>query len=157
MADHQTEADEAWLTPSRIQFSDEPLDWRAAVRLVGAPLVVEEVVTDSYLDEVIATAERLGPYFDLGQGVAMPHARPEAGVNRIGVSFLRVRPSVNLLDREDHPIELFLMLAATDANSHLDVLRTLAEVLGDADRLKALKDATTAEDVLAVFGASAAS
>ncbi len=140
------------LSPSRVQFAQKILDWRSAIRLVGAPLVAEGVVEPNYLDEVINTAKKMGPYFDLGKGVAMPHARPEAGVHEIGISLLKVDPVVHLLDLEDHPIEIFIMLAATDANSHLDVLRELAQVLMVPEQLQALKDAATTDDVLAVFG-----
>lgn len=145
------------LTPSRVQIATEAMDWRAAIRLVGRPLVEEGVVTEGYLDEVIATAERMGPYFDLGHGIAMPHARPEAGVNEIGVSVLRVDPPVSLLDLDDRLITVFIMLAATDSETHLDVMRDLAGVLIDAGRRQALTEATTIEGVLAVFGEIAAS
>lgn len=144
--------DVARLAASRIQFTDEALDWRSAIRLAGQPLIDEGAVTANYVEDAIRIAEEKGPYFDLGRGIAMPHARPEAGVNNIALSYLRTRTPVLLLDREDHPIEVFIMLAAVDSKSHLGVLRTLAGVLTDADKVADLKDATTAEQVLAIFG-----
>ena len=97
-------------------------------------------------------AEEKGPYFDLGRGIAMPHARPEAGVNQMALSFLRTRKPVLLLDREDHAIDVFIMLAAVDNKSHLGVLQMLAGVLTDAGRVEDLKAATSPEEVLAIFG-----
>lgn len=139
------------LTAARIQFTDEALTWREAVRLCGQPLVADGSVEASYLDAVVETAEKMGPYFDLGGGVAMPHARPEAGVHRRALSFLRTRRPVLLLDLQDHPIDVFIMLAALDSDSHIETIQLLAGVLMDPERVKRLKDATTPADVLRVF------
>ncbi len=152
MTDSTGAGDVARLAASRIQFTDEELDWRSAIRLAGQPLIEEGAVTANYVEDAIRIAEEKGPYFDLGRGIAMPHARPEAGVNNIALSYLRTRTPVLLLDREDHPIEVFIMLAAVDNKSHLGVLRTLAGVLTDAGKVADLKEATTPEQVLAIFG-----
>lgn len=149
-----TEADQSrstGLTEDRIQFTDESLDWRTAVRRCGAPLVADGAVQDGYVEAVISTAEKMGPYFDLGRGIAMPHARPEAGVNRQALALLRTRTPVLLLDQDDHAIDVFIMLAATDNHSHLAMLQKLAGVLTDTDRVERMKAATTASEVLAVF------
>lgn len=146
-------ASDGLLTPSRIQFTDEALDWRSAVRMVGRPLVEEGAVSAAYPEAAIEIAEARGPFFDLGRQVAMPHARPEAGANMVALSFLRCRQPVLLLDREDHPIEVFIMLASPDDKSHLKVMRTLAGVLVDPDSVERLKRAVSADEVLDVFKA----
>lgn len=146
-----TESGFSYLPESRVQFADGPMEWRDAVRLAAAPLVADGVITEGYVDAAIAIAEEKGPFYDLGKGIAMPHARPEAGANAIGLAFLRCPQPVNLLDREDHPIEIFIMLAATDPNTHLEMLQRLAGVLIDDDRVAKLKAATTPAEVTAVF------
>lgn len=65
---------------------------------------------------------------------------------------MRTRKPVLLLDREDHAIDVFIMLAAVDNKSHLGVLQMLAGVLTDAGRVEDLKAATSPEEVLAIFG-----
>ncbi len=139
------------LPPTRVQFTNEPLGWREAVRLAGRPMVDEGLVDEAYVDAAIAIAEEKGPFYDLGKGIAMPHARPELGSHGIGLSYLRCTTPVNLLDREDHPIEVFLMLAATDKNTHIDMLRRLATVLIDDALVARLKNATTPDEVIRVF------
>ncbi len=153
MTEKQESGNVAQLAASRIQFTDDELDWKSAIRLAGKPLVDEGAVTDNYIEDAIRIAEEKGPYFDLGRGIAMPHARPEAGVNQMALSFLRTRKPVLLLDREDHAIDVFIMLAAVDNKSHLGVLQMLAGVLTDAGRVEDLKAATSPEEVLAIFGA----
>ena len=58
---------------------------------------------------------------------------------------------MNLLDRDDHPIDIFIMLAATDSSTHLEMLQRLAVVLIDDEKVDRLKSATAPEDVVAVF------
>lgn len=140
------------LTPERIQFVDDAIDWKSAIRTVGLPLVSSHAVTEQYVATAIEDAIERGPYFDLGQGVAMPHARPEAGANEIALSFLRCRTPVLLLDDAKHPIDIFIMLAATDAHSHLSVIRGLVTVLTDREKVARLKEAVRASEVLEVFG-----
>ena len=152
MTDSQASGNVARLAASRIQFTDDELDWKSAIRLAGKPLVDEGAVTDAYIEDAIRIAEEKGPYFDLGRGIAMPHARPEAGVNQMALSFLRTRKPVLLLDREDHAIDVFIMLAAVDNMSLRGVLQMLAGVLTGSGRVEDLKAATSPEEVLAIFG-----
>lgn len=140
------------LTANRIQFVDEVMDWQTAIRRVGAPLVAEDAVTPEYVETAIGDALERGPYFDLGQQIAMPHARPEAGAKAIALSFLRCGKPVLLLDAPDHPIEVFIMLSAIDNSSHLSVIAGLVKVLTDPVKVRQLKGATSADDVLDTFG-----
>lgn len=144
--------DATGLTAERVQFADSPLSWREAIALVAQPLIQDGTVEPSYADSVVATALKMGPYFDFGRGIAMPHARPEGNVAAVGLSFLRVRQPVLLLDDEKHPIDVFIMLAAPDDSSHLAVLKNLAGVLTDPTAVEAMKAATTPGEVLSVFG-----
>lgn len=141
----------SYLPASRVQFTNEALGWREAIRMAAKPMVDQGLITEAYVDATISIAEEKGPFFDLGKGIAMPHARPEAGASALGLSFLRCHQPVNLLDLEDRPIEIFFMLSATDPNTHLEMLQRLATVLIDDDKVAQLKAATTADEVLSVF------
>lgn len=141
----------ATLTKTNIQLTHEPMGWIQAVRTASAPLIADGSIEPSYVDAIIETAEKMGPYFDLGGNVAFLHARPEAGVNAVGLSLLRTFTPVLLLDREDHPIDVFITFAAVDNNSHIEVLRALATVLTDTQRLAEVKNAETAEAIADVF------
>lgn len=139
------------LTVDRIEITDDNLEWREAIARCAAPLLADGSIEERYLDAIYATAEKMGPFFHLGKGIAVPHARPEEGANAVALSLLRTRTPVLLLDRDDHPIDVWILLAATDADSHVDVLRNLAMVLTDDDKVAALKSATRPEEILEVF------
>ncbi|GAA1392034.1 PTS sugar transporter subunit IIA [Luteococcus peritonei] len=136
------------ISARHVQFSDEELDWRAAIALAAQPLVDDASIEPGYVDAIIATAEKMGPYFDFGRGVAMPHARGEGLVHAPALTVLRTRRPVLLLDDPKHPIDVFLVLAAPDNTSHLNLLRTLATVLTDPAQVEALKASTDAQTVV---------
>ncbi|WP_167747400.1 PTS sugar transporter subunit IIA, partial [Streptococcus oralis] len=54
--------------------------WQEAVKLAIDPLVDSGAVLPEYYDAIIESTEEYGPYYILMPGMAMPHARPEAGV-----------------------------------------------------------------------------
>lgn len=139
------------LTLDRIEITDQELSWREAIARCAAPLVADGSIEPGYVDAMCTTAEERGPFFHFGNGVAVPHARPEAGANAVALSVLRTRRPVLLLDQQDHPIEVWVVLAADRADAHVDVLRTLALVLTDEAKVAALKRADTAQDILTVF------
>ena len=138
-------------TPDRIQFTDKALQWRDAIRLAMRPLIDDGSITPAYIDAVIGKVEKAGPYIDLGSGVALPHARPEDGVNAMGMTFLRTSTPVNLLDNPDHAITVFISLAATDNNSHLEALAAVAQTLGDPEKLERLKTASSGDEVRGIL------
>ena len=53
---------------------------------------------------MIETVEKIGPYIVLAPKVAVPHARPERGVNKLGISLLKLNKEVDFnTDEEEDP------------------------------------------------------
>lgn len=140
------------LTPDRIRFAADVGSWQQAIELVAAPLIDDGSISPDYVDAMkTAVAAPGGTYIDLGFGVALAHARPESGVLRPGLSYLRVRPAVDLADDPAHPIDLFLCLAASDSSEHIQTMQQLASLLTDEDARTGLLNATTPADVTSVL------
>ncbi|TFE01579.1 BglG family transcription antiterminator [Jeotgalibacillus salarius] len=139
------------LTENNIHFTDEPIDWRTAIKKAAEPLVETDAVEPRYVDAMIGNVEKSGAYIHIGKGIAIPHARPDAGVNKVGMSFLRTREPVRLLDQEEHQIDIFVCLAAIDNEAHLKALAHLTKLLGNNETLQAIKDADSAEKVINII------
>jgi len=139
------------LTEDMIRFTDESLDWREAIRLSAKPLADTGKIEDSYVDAMIKNVEELGAYIHIGKGIAIPHARPQAGVNEIGMSFLRTKNPVYLLDQEQHKIDIFICVAAIDNETHLKALSQLTKILADNEKLKELKQAETVDEIIKII------
>lgn len=51
-----------------------PKDWEEAMRISGEVMKKKGLVTDQYIDQVIADVKEYGPYIVIVPGVAMPHS-----------------------------------------------------------------------------------
>lgn len=91
----------------------------------------------------------------IGDGIAMPHAK-NAAVKRPAVVFAKSETGVDYDSLDGQPAHLFFMIAAPDnANDvHLQVLASLSRLLLDPGLIADLKQATTADEVEALFGAA---
>ena len=100
---------------------------------------------------MIKNVEEIGTYIHIGKGIAIPHARPEAGVNSLGISFLRTTTPVLLLDKEEHKIDIFICLAAIDNQAHLKALAQITKLLSNDTTLNAIKESKTAEEIISII------
>ncbi|MCD6633380.1 PTS sugar transporter subunit IIA [Lactococcus cremoris] len=135
------------LTKEKIRFTNKELSWQDAIELAAQPLLDKHEIEERYIKAIIDKVEAFGPYIDLGLGIALPHARPEEGVKKLGMSFLRCEHPVKLMDDVKHEIKLFIVLAAIDNETHLRALSTLTKILSNKERLSQLLAATDAAEV----------
>lgn len=140
------------ITEDMIQFSDtENLTWEEAIKLSSSPLIKKKYIEDSYVEAIIENVHKFGAFIDLGQGIAIPHARPENGVNQLGMTLLKLSKPVYLLDDSDHGVDIIITLAAIDNQTHLKALSQLTRILSDSEKLKILTEAKTKEDILSLI------
>ncbi|MFT4245226.1 MAG: PTS sugar transporter subunit IIA [Micrococcaceae bacterium] len=139
------------LTDKTIQITDKKLDWEEAIELTAQPLLKEKAIEDKYITAMIGKVKEFGAFINVGDRVALPHARPEDGVNKVGISLLKTNETVYLLDKKHHPIKLFICLAATDNKAHLEALADLTKLLIKKDSLNALLKAETKQEILDVI------
>lgn len=116
--------------------------WEEAVRTAGALLVGAGKVQPAYVDAMVETVRRIGPYIVIDRGVAMPHARPEDGVFSLGFSLLRLAVPVPFGHAANDPVRLVICLASPDAETHLRALSQLATLLSDAAARQTLETGT---------------
>jgi transcriptional antiterminator/mannitol/fructose-specific phosphotransferase system IIA component len=134
------------LTDDKIQLVNEVPDWEEAIRLAAQPLLDQQSIQPSYIDSMINSIKREGPYVVLTPKVAIPHARPEEGVDALGMSLLVLKDSV--LFPEEKPVNLIIVLAAIDSETHLKALAQLTELLSSPENIEQLIAATNKQEVL---------
>jgi PTS system ascorbate-specific IIA component len=81
----------------------------------------------------------------------MPHARPEDGVNRLGLGLTVIKQGVNFDSEGNDPIQLLVTLAASDSNSHVETIAQLAELFMNEEDVAAIIAADTKDDILRVL------
>lgn len=140
------------LTKDTIQISDQSdLSWQDAIKQAAQPLVENDSIAPEYIDAMIKIVNEQGPYFNIGDHIALAHARPEAGSHRISLSLLKTTHDVNLIN-EDHPVSLWFVLAATDSQSHLKVIQGLMQLLTDNVKLQELLAAKDVTEIQKIIG-----
>ncbi|MEH7494305.1 BglG family transcription antiterminator [Neobacillus niacini] len=139
------------LKDDTIQIMDQLPDWEEAVRVAANPLLVSGAIQSTYIDAMITNIKTLGPYVVIGPEIAIPHARPELGVNEVGMSFLKLDEPVYFLNDEKYPVRLIFCIAAIDNTTHLKALSQLTKLLSENNNVGLLKELETTEDILALF------
>ncbi len=135
-----------------VLYRDDVADWQEAVDVVTAPLVKLGRIRTSYVDAIKESIRKPGgTYIDLGQGIALAHSRPEAGVVATSLSVLKVGRPFLLADSPDHPISTMFCLAAQDSDSHLSLMQSLAAFLSDAGNQDRLGKVSNAEELKTIL------
>ncbi len=135
-----------------IQIVDNVESWQEGIKLCFDPLLKKQYISNNYIDSVIQKGIDLNFYFLLTQNMAMPHSRPEDGVNESGVTLLIVKEGVKFGDHEFNPVYCLIGLAAKDSDSHISIMMDISELFGDnpniIDRLRAC---ITKEEVINIL------
>lgn len=137
------------VTENRINLVNSVSDWKEAIRLAARPLEEDQSIEPSYVDAMIRSVETMGPYIVLAPGIALPHARPEAGVRVMSMSLLRVKEKVYFT--EEKYANLFFVLASSDGSSHLDALRDLSAIFSDETAIDKFMKAETANEIYRII------
>ncbi len=103
------------------------------------------------MDAIFRSHEELGPYYVVGPSMAMPHARPEDGVNRLSLAITVIQQGVHFDSEGNDPVKMLVTLAATDSESHVGAIAQLAELFMNEEHVEQICNAQTIEDVLAVI------
>lgn len=135
------------ITKETFQYSEDKLDWKEAINRAAKPLLDNGAIELKYIDAMIDRVEEYGPFIDLGKGIAIPHARPEDGVNKLSMAMLILENPVYLLDQENHQVNIILVIAAIDNKSHLDALSHLTVLIREDENIQTISNAKSFEEI----------
>lgn len=138
------------LKKENVQIIQNVSDWKEAVRVSIQPLVDGGYVEPRYIDGVIENTIEYGPYYVLAEDVALIHGRPEQGVKEKQLAVTVLREAVQFSETS-FPARLLVTLAATDGESHIDVMRGLANIFMDEEKIKEIVNAKSADEVYQLF------
>lgn len=134
-----------------IKLNVEVKDWEEAVRVGGQLLVQSGAAEERYVDAMVDIVKEVGPYIVILDGIAMPHARPEDGAKRVGMSIVTLKPSIEFNNEENDPVRLVISLCAIDSKSHLKALSQLMGLLEDRDAIEKILISKDVDEVYEVI------
>jgi mannitol/fructose-specific phosphotransferase system IIA component (Ntr-type) len=139
------------LDNANVSLGDESRTPDNAIRAAGQLLINDGLAEPRYVEAMVEAFRDLGPYIVLAPGIAMPHARPEAGAIREGFAVLRLAKPIKFGHPENDPVRLVIPLVGSDDHSHIDLLKRLSRVLMDPDAVNTLLTTDDTALVTALF------
>jgi PTS system mannitol-specific IIC component len=135
------------LAPASVVLGGTATTRDAAITEAGQLLVAAGAVEPSYVDAMHERETSVSTY--MGNGLAIPHGTNDAktAIRRTAISFLRYDEPV---DWNGKPAEFVVGIAGA-GDDHLALLARIAETFTDAERVARLREARSAEEVLAVL------
>jgi len=100
----------------------------------------------------LAAREKLGSTA-IGAGIALPHAQLD-GLDRAMALFVRPAHPVPFAATDEGPVDLIVMLLTPSGatREHLEALASFARELRSSDTVRALREASTSEEIISAFG-----
>ncbi|EOZ7524203.1 PTS sugar transporter subunit IIA [Enterobacter quasiroggenkampii] len=140
-----------WIYDTTITLHESVENWPQALELCAKPLLDLQVIEPEYVTAIIQQHHTLGPYYVLAPGLAMPHARPEEGAKGLGLSLLKLKQGVSFGAGEFDPVDVIIMLAAPDKNSHIEMISSLAELFSSDTDMAELHQVNTLEEIKTII------
>lgn len=138
-----------FLENNLVNITDKhPQNWEEAIRVSAEAMKNNKLVTDQYVDQVIADVKEYGPYIVIVPGVAMPHSSAEnSGVLGTGIGFTIMPEPVSFEDgNPEKDAKLFFMLAAKDHDAHVKNIANLSDMLMEDGMVEDLMKVKTMDD-----------
>lgn len=139
------------IVDDHIQLLKEVANWKEAIEIASMPLVKNEFITRDYIKAMIENVEKFGPYIVIAPKVAIPHAKVEQGVFKLGMSFLKLEKPVSFSDDEDQDVQLMIVLAAIDNQTHLRALAQLSTLLSQEGNIDKIIKMQSKKEVLSIL------
>lgn len=134
----------------RVQISENAENWKKAIEMVIEPLQKDGIVEERYLQAIYDNVAENGDYFIIMPGFAMPHTRTENGALKSGLSFLKLKKPVVFSSGQE--VTYLMGIASENADSHVDTLAELVDLLMDEGNMEKLEKAESAEELMEIFG-----
>lgn len=132
-----------------VRYSDKEItDWREAIQESCTSLLEKEIISQTYVDEIIDCVNEHGPYIVIVPEVAMPHSSEKSeGVFGTAISFTKLKKAVEFeSEDEDKSAILFFTLAAKNPEEHMNNIQNLSELLMTEGLIEDLVATETIED-----------
>ncbi len=134
-----------------IKIKQEASSWQEAVQIAINPLIKSNAVDPRYVDAIIESTEEYGPYYILTERLAMPHARPEDGVNKNAFSLTTLKTPITFKN-DGRKIDLLIALSATSNEIHVsEALPQIVDIFGDSEVTEKISNAKTKEEIIEII------
>lgn len=79
-----------YLNPGHIQVVENEVDWEQAIHISASSLLMDDVITQSYIDSIIRN-QKNGYHMFLNSDIVLAHSSINDGVKKLGISWLHLK------------------------------------------------------------------
>lgn len=115
-----------YLRPSHIQICDEEMEWDEALELSCQPLLINDSVTQEYIDSILYDQKENGLYMFLSEGLVLAHTSPDKGVKNIDVALTTFQHPIEFLNGRQ--ANIIIGICAVDQTKHIRILNDIIAV-----------------------------
>ncbi|MCB5236195.1 MULTISPECIES: BglG family transcription antiterminator [Niallia] len=137
------------LTPEMITVVQSVEDWQQGIQIAAGQLLKNGSITENYVEEMLKQYPAMVQHIVLRNVIAIPHADPEAGVNRVGMSLLKIEDGIPF--NEKVRVHFIVVLASTDKHKHLYALRQLMSISKNGEEISNLKISKNPEQLYEII------
>ena len=131
---------------NNIYFIERVNDWQDAIKRAIEPLVDQGYCESRYIDGVFENTKKFGPYYVLCENLALIHAGMDQGALKTQMAVTVLKEPVKFKP-DGYDVRVLIGLVASDAKSHVDIMKAIGEIFSDNDTVEKLL-ATTSKDVV---------
>jgi PTS system nitrogen regulatory IIA component len=108
-------------------------------------------ISASVVLDALLGREKMGST-GIGNGIALPHGRLD-GLNDVLAIVVTSTPAIDFDAIDDKPVDIFftLLVPAEQTEGHLQTLALVAQKLNDKQIVKAIRNATSSDDILSAL------
>ena len=138
------------LKKENIQIISKVKDWREAIHVAVQPLVNGGYCEARYIDEIIKNTEKLGPYYVLCENLALVHGSTDQGVLKRQIAITLLEEPIKFKE-DGYNVRVMVTLAATDSDSHMEILRAMSQLFSEQDSVQNILNARTENEIYDLF------
>lgn len=139
------------LEPQFIGVKLSANDWPDVVDMAGEILLNSGAIELGFIEAMKDAIKVYGPYMVFWPGIALLHADPKYGVQRLSMSLITLEHGVEFGSLENDPVDIAVVLGVIDDHTHLRALRELQSIFNNPGSVKKLRLATNKGEILKIL------
>lgn len=129
-----------------VVLQQEANNWEEAINVCMKPLLENNSIEEKYIENIIKRTKELGPFYILAPGLAMPHERPDMGVNKNSFSLVTLKNPVVFPDGQE--VDILIGLAAENDEVHAgEAIPQIVMLFDDEDVFSKIREAREPQDI----------
>ncbi|GAA0732645.1 PTS sugar transporter subunit IIA [Clostridium oceanicum] len=135
----------------RIELSVDCKNPEEAIKMAGKLLLYDDFIKESYIKGAIENFRKNGAYFVIAPGIAIPHSRPEDGVNKTGISLVVLKNPLEFGNKINDPVKIIIFLATKGNDEHVKYISRLARIFGEEENISIILNAKLKKEIIQIF------